>query len=104
MLSAVGALSYLDSRNTGQRVMNQKMWELEDEVRFSKSRIDMNREEPLLAHDKNFSYRVYSRPLGDKKGLNQIRMELSWKQGGEVKNIVREFYVLFPYREKEGAL
>lgn len=104
MLSAVGALTYLDIRNTGQRVIHQKLWELEDEVRYSKGHINLSREEPLLAHDRTFSYMVYARPLGDKKNLDQIRMELSWKQGGGVKNIVREFYVLFPYREKEGQL
>lgn len=101
MLESVSALNYLENRFVGERIMKQKVWEIEDNVAYNKPHIDLHQEESLLVQNRPFEYKQAGKVLSEKpQELSEIRMSLSWLQGGIPKKIVREFYVLFPLPKK----
>ncbi len=100
MMGSVQAFHYLDERNIGNQLAKRKIWELEDEVRFSKGFRNLSRNETLLLGDKAFGYEVSSKPVAGFNSLADIDMKIAWNEGNISKSIHREFYVLFPPIEK----
>jgi prepilin-type N-terminal cleavage/methylation domain-containing protein len=101
MINAADGMRYLETRYSGGLVLKQKLWELQDEVAYSKRRMNLNRVETLQAGQRIFDYEVSMNAIEGIENLYSLFLRLSWAQGGRRKNLFKEFYLSFPESDEK---
>ena len=99
LLVSLGALNYADDRMEADYLLSKKLWVLENET--AQGNLDgLASDETLLGRNKPYRYQAFSQPVvtGEQE-LQQVRLKMSWKDGGRDRSVIRELYLkLVPRR------
>lgn len=102
-IGTFSALSVIENWSQAERLLEQKIWSLEREVR-EKGRKFKRRQESglLLGADRTYQCDVSLRELGPDANLLEAQAVVSWGKQGVGRSIKRTFYLMVPYADWKG--
>ena len=92
LLAATSALYLSDNRMEADRLLSFKRWELARDL--LKQEWLPIKSEMVVGKRKTYDYRMQISPLTEDGLLQKVTHELSWREGGRIKNVKRDSFIL----------
>jgi len=103
MLNAAGAIGYIKSRAAMKHVLEQRAWEIEDQIRYASRGFSLRGSETLYLTDQVVQTQTQTEPVAGIENLRNLRFRVIWGKGVSKKSIAKNFYAVFPkYKAKKS--
>jgi len=97
-VKSLSSLSVLENWGQADRLLEEKIWELGNEVRDQGARFQKKQEHALLLGiHRVYQYNMNIRELSPDGNLMEAQAVVSWGQEGINRSIKRTFYLRIPY-------
>lgn len=97
-VKSLSSLSVLENWGQADRLLEEKIWELETEAREQGARFQKKQEQSLLLGiHRVYQYHMNIRELSPDGNLMEAQAMVSWGQEGIHRSIKRTFYLRMPY-------
>jgi len=97
LLRSLSILSYSQTRFQANRLMENKIWEIQNQASVKKKAPPSKEDGVLLGAKRTFTYQLQSVSVRGSAFLYEIRMAIHWLESGQDKGLSRSFYALLPY-------
>ena len=97
-IKSLSFLSIIENWGQADRLLEEKIWELGNEVRDQGARFQKKHDKALLlGSNRIYQYDLKIRELGPDGNLMEAEAAVSWGQQGINRSIKRTFYLMVPY-------
>jgi prepilin-type N-terminal cleavage/methylation domain-containing protein len=102
-IGSLSALSVIENWSQAERLLEEKIWSLDREVREHGKKFNKQKESGLiLGSDRTFQYDMSLREISPDARLMEAQSMISWGKRGSGQSIKRTFYLMVPYADWKG--
>ena len=99
-IGSLPALSVIENWSQAERLLEEKIWGLEREVRERGKKFRKRNDSGLiLGSDRTFQYDMSLREMSPDAHLMEAKAVISWGKQGVGHSIKRTFYLMVPYAD-----
>ena len=99
-IGSLSALSVIENWSQAERLLEEKIWSLEQEVREQGRKFQKRQDSGLLlGSDRTYQYDMDIREIGSDANLMEAKAVVSWGKQGVGRSIKRTFYLRVPYAD-----
>ena len=97
-LRSLSFLTVIENYGQAERLLEEKIWDLGNEVRSQGSKFRKEHDSgSLLGSDRVFQYDMNLHEIGPDGNLMEVDAVVSWDRRGMNRSIKRTFYLMVPY-------
>ena len=102
-MNSLSALSVIEHWSQAERLLEGKIWELDQEILENGKRFQKRQDSgTLLGSDRTYQYDLLLREIDPQAHLLEARASISWESLGAGHSIKRTFYLMVPYADWKG--
>ena len=99
LLVSMSRLSFLEHRFEANRLLTNKIWEVQDLINRTGAAPKNFDDSVLMGNERVYNYAMQSKPVGKTAGLYQADFRIAWTEAGWTKKILRSYYFGIPYEK-----
>lgn len=92
----LSSTDFLTNRLSAGLEANNKIWEIQEGLKFSGGLKDIPGAGRIVHNGRNFYWKFLYNTLSESSGLYKIELFLSWMEGAREKNFIKDVYILKP--------
>jgi len=100
-LGAVSTLHHLDRRIEAANLLNQKIWEFQSATQESGQLTGGKTQGVLMGGEIAYHYHSQATRVDNSPRLFKVNFKATWNENGFGKSLLKDVYVLLPYKNPE---
>jgi len=99
LLASMSRLSFLEHRFEANRLLANKIWEVQDLINRTGTAPKNFDDSVLMGHERVYNYAMQAKPVGKSGDLYRADFRIAWTEAGWAQKIVRTYYLGMPYEK-----
>lgn len=99
LISSLGRLSFLEHRFEANRLLANKVWEVQDTMLQTGAAPNGVDDSVLVGSERVYNYAMQSKPVGKNGTLYRADFRIAWTEAGWAQKILRTYYLEMPYEK-----